>query len=662
MNPWENIPPSPDLTFHPCYTFINRRFVCARLTVPLTYAPASSPSSPLAPNKDEESQKVHIAILLLPALNATAPTAPPKQPLLVNPGGPGGSGTLMALLSAPALQKILGEDQPVMGFDPRGVPFTTPVADCWVPPGECDTESKSKATQGDKRQATLQPILNGVVPGCDGPPAKGLLHRLSFETSLSASGTLSDGPAAIRSLFAAQLGANALCHARFTRPGGTGSSLGWMGTRLVARDMLSIVDAWGEWMARQHGGEYDGDGRLVYWGFSYGTYLGAVFARIFPGRVGRLVLDGVVDAEFYEGPVWKESLVDADKVLGRFFWFCAVVARERCAFYRKGDQPGDVKGRYEGLMERLRERPGVFTHPEFFFPVVVREAWVKLVVFTVLYQPVQGFPVLARLLDTMYEERYGELAALFGDAELVCAVTGNPVVMGMLNDAQRAIMCGDKTLPVNMTVPELTSAYEAMAATSQFADIWMGLMLKCNGWDIPAGDAAPSEPWSSFPGDGADGQIETAHPILFLSNTYDPVTPLRAAVKMALKFKGAGFLEQMSQGHCTISAASPCTAKIVRDYVTSGTLPPPPQGVDSEFRGRWTRCVATEIPWGGGAAAEGAAEKTVEEREVEDAWGELQKAVRKVRQWGVGGEGGADGEALMAVPRSEGMRGGGKRG
>ncbi len=203
-----------------------------------------------------------------------------------------------------------------------------------------------------------------------------------------------------------------------------------------------------------------------------------------------------------------------------------------------------------------------------------------------------------------------------------------------------------------MTIPELTSAYEAMAATSQFADIWMGLMLQCNGWDIPAGDAAPSEPWSSFPGDGADRQIETAHPILFLSNTYDPVTPLRAGVKMALKFKGAGFLEQISQGHCTISTASICTAKVVRDYVTTGKLPPPPSDVDSEFRGKWARCVGNEVPWG---RADGVEEMTVEEREVMDAWEEVQKAVNKVRQWGVSDGGGVDGQAVIAFLRREGL-------
>jgi pimeloyl-ACP methyl ester carboxylesterase len=39
--------------------------------------------------------------------------------------------------------------------------------------------------------------------------------------------------------------------------------------------------------------------KLQYLGFSYGTFLGNTFASMFPGRVGRMVLDGVVDPYNY---------------------------------------------------------------------------------------------------------------------------------------------------------------------------------------------------------------------------------------------------------------------------------------------------------------------------------------------------------------------------
>ncbi len=116
------ITPSPNLAWHPCYTFVNPRFLCARLSLPMDH---------LSPKTTD--QKVHVAVLLLPALTDTddAITSVTKQPLLLNPGGPGGSGTLLALLAGPSIQTIVGGDRAVIGFDPRGVPFTTPGADCW---------------------------------------------------------------------------------------------------------------------------------------------------------------------------------------------------------------------------------------------------------------------------------------------------------------------------------------------------------------------------------------------------------------------------------------------------------------------------------------------------------------------------------------------------
>ena len=38
-----------------------------------------------------------------------------------------------------------------------------------------------------------------------------------------------------------------------------------------------------------------GDTQLNYLGYSYGTFLGATYAKLFPERVGRLVLDGAID-------------------------------------------------------------------------------------------------------------------------------------------------------------------------------------------------------------------------------------------------------------------------------------------------------------------------------------------------------------------------------
>lgn len=108
---------------------------------------------------------------------------------------------------------------------------------------------------------------------------------------------------------------------------GNDSIFHYSNTPNVARDLLSIVHAWDEWRAEAavtakpsshaevtepaHGDGTNPDsnlkpkstkGKLVYIGYSYGTLLGATFSAMFPDKVGRVVLDGVVDADHYGIP------------------------------------------------------------------------------------------------------------------------------------------------------------------------------------------------------------------------------------------------------------------------------------------------------------------------------------------------------------------------
>jgi len=61
----------------------------------------------------------------------------------------------------------------------------------------------------------------------------------------------------------------------------------YLSTAFVARDIMNIVDAIGE-------------GDLRYWGQSYGTFLGATIAAMFPDRIEAMVLDGVLNPLHYQ--------------------------------------------------------------------------------------------------------------------------------------------------------------------------------------------------------------------------------------------------------------------------------------------------------------------------------------------------------------------------
>jgi pimeloyl-ACP methyl ester carboxylesterase len=266
---WTTITPTPDLQYHPCY----ETFKCARLQVPLDWS---------TPNTSLSGPHAAIAIVTLPA---TVPVTDPAYagPILLNPGGPGGQGTGMALTMAAQLQAIVdvpGERHyDLLGFDPRGVGLTTPSASCY-------------ATQFDRAAAGIAArTLPSIVT------AQGL--QMVFETNR---------------------GVGQLCE----QTAGKDGIFGQMSTASVARDMLEIVDrnhdlvrkAAGNGTAKACGGEKPG---LQYLGLSYGSILGNTFASMFPDRVGRLVVDGIADAEDYFTGVSREiSMFESEELTNTY--------------------------------------------------------------------------------------------------------------------------------------------------------------------------------------------------------------------------------------------------------------------------------------------------------------------------------------------------------
>jgi hypothetical protein len=141
----------------------------------------------------------------------------------------------------------------------------------------------------------------------------------------------------------------------------------YMTTASVARDMVSLVDAHGLWrqkeslrLKKENGKrrsnpseskpwEYHyGLEKLQYWGFSYGTYLGMTFAAMFPDRVGRVIVDGVVDPDDYKKALWYDNLEDTEKTAGQFFSNCARVGHPTCAL---ANVTGDTTA--EGVKQRV---------------------------------------------------------------------------------------------------------------------------------------------------------------------------------------------------------------------------------------------------------------------------------------------------------------------
>jgi pimeloyl-ACP methyl ester carboxylesterase len=87
------------------------------------------------------------------------------------------------------------------------------------------------------------------------------------------------------------------------------------------------------------------------WFFSYGTYIGQVFAMLFPERIGRVVLDGVVVAEDWVSG-GDFSWIHADEAFTTFFVYCHIAGPSQCSYYT-GSTPQDIFARFERTVSRL---------------------------------------------------------------------------------------------------------------------------------------------------------------------------------------------------------------------------------------------------------------------------------------------------------------------
>lgn len=177
-----------------------------------------------------DKERVIIAIMRLRATE----TDDYRGPVIFNPGGPGLSGVWSLKDHGASLQTIIGKNHDIVSFDPRGIGATLPRIECW------DT--------AEQRQ--LWDLLDpGVIDAHPGTVYDVYAHAIAYSQA---------------------------CESHMM---GESNILRHVSTASHARDMLEIMHKLGQ-------------EKLRYWGFSYGTILGGVFAAMYPDKVERLVSDG----------------------------------------------------------------------------------------------------------------------------------------------------------------------------------------------------------------------------------------------------------------------------------------------------------------------------------------------------------------------------------
>ncbi|MDL2079887.1 alpha/beta fold hydrolase [Streptomyces sp. GXMU-J15] len=292
-----------------------------------------------------------------------------------------------------------------------------------------------------------------------------------------------------------------------------------------------------------------GDDKLYYFGISYGTELGGVYAHLFPKRVGRAVFDAVVDPT--QTPE-QGSLGQArgfQRALDNFAEDCTSKV-EDCPI---GDTAQDVKDRIAKLLADLDRKPlpGIF-------PRDLTQTAATNGIAQALYS--QDFwEYLTQGLEQAYDGD-GRILMLLSDSMNGRNENGE---YSNITAANVAINCADDK--PRYTTEFVESKLPEFRATSPlFGDYLAWGMLSCTDWAVPG---AADHPDVSAPG---------AAPILVVGNTGDPATPYEGARKMVRALgEGVGVeLTYKGQGHGAYDSGNRCVQSAVNGYLLEGKVPP----------------------------------------------------------------------------------------
>jgi hypothetical protein len=171
-----------------------------------------------------------------------------------------------------------------------------------------------------------------------------------------------------------------------------------MSTSSVVRDMISILDAYSR---SEDGSKVENSSLLNYWGFSYGTFLGQTFASMFPDRVGRMVLDGVMDADDWTAGTYLTEMTDVDELFSTFFFYCHLAGSAQCSF-NTGTTAQDISSRFESILSKLNStyaKEQGWQNATQIDDVLKTLRWP--LIFGRLYSPIDSFPELAELFSAM---------------------------------------------------------------------------------------------------------------------------------------------------------------------------------------------------------------------------------------------------------------------
>ncbi|NUR83273.1 MAG: alpha/beta fold hydrolase [Nonomuraea sp.] len=308
----------------------------------------------------------------------------------------------------------------------------------------------------------------------------------------------------------------------------SGKVLPYVGTVNAARDMDRLRAA-------------VGDQKFSYFGMSYGTQLGAVYATLFPKQVGRMVLDAPLDPSVtFE----QRTLVQTAGFQQAYKSFLKACVKEGCQLGKSVDA---ANAKVDKLMNDLTKQP---------LKVGTRE----------LTQGLASTGVAAALYSELswplLEEALAQALAGQGDGLMYLADTYTGRSENGTYSTEMtsfpAITCVDSAERPGQEELRRTET-AALKISPLFGSEGAGGL--CSVWPVKGSDQARHV--------DATGSA----PILVVGGKGDPATPYEWAPKLTAQLKTATLLTYEGEGHGAYLSGSKCIKTNVDGYLLNGTMP-----------------------------------------------------------------------------------------
>uniref|UniRef100_A0AAU3I0E8 Alpha/beta hydrolase n=1 Tax=Streptomyces sp. NBC_01393 TaxID=2903851 RepID=A0AAU3I0E8_9ACTN len=295
-----------------------------------------------------------------------------------------------------------------------------------------------------------------------------------------------------------------------------------------------------------------GDEKLTYVGASYGTFLGATYAGLYPDRVGRLVLDGALDPSLNARKLNEEQTAGFETAFQSFAKDC--VRQSDCPLGDAGTSPDEVGRNLKTFFQQLDKEPIPTGDPD---GRKLGEALATTGVIAAMYDET-AWPQLRDALTSAMKNNDGAGLLALSDSYYERDADGR---YANLMSANAAVNCLD--LPPAFSGPDQVeqSLPSFEKASPVFGEGLAWASLNCGYWPVR--------------NTGEPHRIEAkgAAPILVVGTTRDPATPYPWAQSLASQLSSGTLLTYVGDGHTAYGRGSTCIDSTINRYLLQGTPP-----------------------------------------------------------------------------------------